>query len=181
MAPLEALVFRPTLAEVQSLTFEQYVERIEPQLARVGICKIVAPAGWTPRAAGYDGVDYVVPRPVRQMATGARGLFRTCLVEEKAMRVAGRGGFAERASAPEVQAPGGPDADVDVRAPRLAPARAQAVRHEWGFRRLDPPRRRCAPPRPVFRARARSCACLLRCATLTRRTRRRWSASFGKR
>jgi hypothetical protein len=117
MAPLEALVFRPTLAEVESMTFEQYVERIEPQLARVGICKIVAPAGWTPRAAGYDGVDYVVPRPVRQMATGARGLFRTCLVEEKALHVAGRGGFAERATAPEAQAPGGPDADVDVRGP----------------------------------------------------------------
>ena len=149
MAPLEALVFRPTLAEVESMTFEQYVERIEPQLARVGICKIVAPAGWTPRAAGYDGVDYVVPRPVRQMATGARGLFRTCLVEEKALHVAGRGGFAERATAPDVQAPGGPDADVDVRGPQQQrPRRTVAprlrgfstARHAWRHARAPAPR-----------------------------------------
>lgn len=117
MAPAsEGLVFYPTLEEVQRLTFEQYIERIEPQLLQVGICKIVAPAGWTPRADGYEGVDYLVPRPVRQLATGARGLFRTCLLEEKPMRVAGRGGFAERALAPEAQAPGGPEADVEVRA-----------------------------------------------------------------
>jgi hypothetical protein len=121
MAPAsEGLVFHPTLEEVQSLTFEQYVERIElgGQLAAVGICKIVAPPGWTPRADGYEGVDFVVPRPVRQLATGARGLFRTCLLEEKAMRVAGRGGFAERATAPEAQPPGGTDADVEVRRAR---------------------------------------------------------------
>jgi jumonji domain-containing protein 2 len=118
----EGLVFHPTLEEVQSMTFEQYVESIEPQLAIVGICKIVAPPGWTPRADGYEGVDFLVPRPVRQLATGARGLFRTCLLEEKAMRVAGRGGFAERATAPEAQPPGGADADVEVRRARAAAA-----------------------------------------------------------
>jgi jumonji domain-containing protein 2 len=113
--PEAGLVFRPTLEELRTTSFEDYVTSIEPQLARVGICKIVAPAGWTPRAAGYSNVDFTVPFPVRQQASGARGLYRTCLMEERALRVAGRGGFAELASAPAAQAPGGPDTDVDVR------------------------------------------------------------------
>jgi len=118
----EGLVFRPSLEELQTTSFEDYVTSIEPQLLRVGICRIVAPVGWTPRAAGYAGVDFAVPHPVRQQASGARGLYRTYLVEERPLRVGGRFGFAELASAPEAQAPGGPDADVDVRGACFAAA-----------------------------------------------------------
>ena len=97
------------------MTFEEYVRSIEPHILRVGIARIVAPPGWTPRARGYSDVDCLVPRPVRQLASGARGLYRTCLLEERPRHVAGRGGFAEGATAADAQAPGGPGADVDVR------------------------------------------------------------------
>ena len=112
----DGLVFRPTLEQVHSMTFEEYVRSIEPQVLRVGIARIVAPPGWTPRARGYSDVDCLVPRPVRQLASGARGLYRTCLLEERPRHVSGRGGFAEGATAADAQAPGGPGADVDVRA-----------------------------------------------------------------
>ena len=97
------------------MTFEEYVRSIEPHILRVGIARIVAPPGWTPRARGYSDVDCLVPRPVRQLASGARGLYRTCLLEERPRHVAGRGGFAEGATAADAQAPGGPGADIDVR------------------------------------------------------------------
>ena len=109
------LVFRPTLEQVLNTSFEDYIRSIEPQVMRVGIARIVAPLGWSPRKHGYGDVDCLVPRPVRQLATGARGLYRTCLVEERPRHVAGRGGFAEGARAEDAQAPGGPEADVDVR------------------------------------------------------------------
>jgi hypothetical protein len=103
------------------MTFEEYVRSIEPQVLRVGIARIVAPPEWTPRARGYSDVDCLVPRPVRQLASGARGLYRTCLLEERPRHVAGRGGFAEGATAADAQAPGGPGADVDVRGCVLCP------------------------------------------------------------
>jgi len=119
--PPRELVFYPTLAEVQSLTFGEYVEKLEREsdLLQVGIARIVAPDGWAPRAS-YEGVDFVVPRPVRQHASGGRGVYRTCLLEERQLSLLGPNGFKEKAEAPEAQAPGGPGADVDVRAP--APA-----------------------------------------------------------
>eukprot|EP00242_Pyramimonas_sp_CCMP2087_P000247 CAMPEP_0198229740 /NCGR_PEP_ID=MMETSP1445-20131203/114280_1 /TAXON_ID=36898 /ORGANISM="Pyramimonas sp., Strain CCMP2087" /LENGTH=830 /DNA_ID=CAMNT_0043910213 /DNA_START=305 /DNA_END=2798 /DNA_ORIENTATION=+ len=67
--------------------FERYVETIEPQFAHVGICKIVPPKAWLPRKAGYDDIDGLIPKPIRQHATGRQGLFRTLLVEGKPMSV----------------------------------------------------------------------------------------------
>lgn len=62
---LECPVFRPTLDEVRSLTFVEYVEKVEPQWLHAGICRIVAPEGWTPRRSGYDDLDHLtLPRYV---------------------------------------------------------------------------------------------------------------------
>lgn len=136
-------MFRPSLAVVQSTSWEDYVTSLEPALRRTGICRVVAPAGWTPRAAGYGGVDLEIPTPVRQACQGAKGLFRAMLMEEPALRLAGRGGFAEQALAPQNQPPGGPGADVDVRASaagggaagraggRTGRARREAVPGRW--------------------------------------------------
>lgn len=56
-------VFRPTLDDVRNLTFAEYVERVEPQWLHVGVCKIVAPVGWTPRRGGYDRLEHItLPR-----------------------------------------------------------------------------------------------------------------------
>ena len=106
---LTAPVFRPTLEHVRNKTFEEYVEEIEPQFADVGVCRIVAPEGWTPRRGGYEDVDFLLPRyvllstskddpdhlltrpphtphrPIRQHATGRQGLYRTLLVENRSM------------------------------------------------------------------------------------------------
>lgn len=123
------LVFRPTLEDLQSTSFEDYVASLEPRgLARVGICRIVAPEGWTPRRRGYGDVDFAVPNPVRQQASGGRGVYRTCLLEERPLRIAGRFGFGEQASRPEMQAPGGPEADVD-----------SLERHFWKHITYQPP------------------------------------------
>ena len=63
MVELECPVFRPTLEDVRSLTFEEYVESIEPQWGPAGVCRIVAPEGWTPRRAGYDDLGgLLLPR-----------------------------------------------------------------------------------------------------------------------
>lgn len=56
----ECPVFRPTLDEVRNLSFAEYVESVEPKWLHVGICKIVAPEGWTPRRAGYDDLDHII-------------------------------------------------------------------------------------------------------------------------
>ena len=60
----ECPVYRPTLEEVQSQTFVQYVESLERKAAfrEAGICKIVAPDGYKPRRRGYEGIDMVLPR-----------------------------------------------------------------------------------------------------------------------
>lgn len=57
---LECPVFRPSLKEVTSMSFDEYVEKVEPKWLHVGICRIVAPEGWTPRRAGYENMDDVV-------------------------------------------------------------------------------------------------------------------------
>ncbi|KAG7667735.1 hypothetical protein Ndes2526B_g01867 [Nannochloris sp. 'desiccata'] len=85
---LECPVFRPTLEQVRNLTFAQYVESVEPKWLHVGICRIVAPEGWTPRRAGYDDLHHLtLPRPIRQHATGRQGLYRTLLVEQRSVNL----------------------------------------------------------------------------------------------
>ena len=46
----------PSLADMHA-PFERYIERVEPACLQYGICKITAPAAWTPRARGYNGED----------------------------------------------------------------------------------------------------------------------------
>ena len=53
----ECPVFRPSMAEMRR-SFESYIEQAGPACIGFGICKITAPAGWTPRAGGYNGVDF---------------------------------------------------------------------------------------------------------------------------
>jgi jumonji domain-containing protein 2 len=84
----EAPVFHPTLHDVNSMTFVEYVERVVEKskaFREAGICRIVAPDGWAPRKTGYNRLNFELPRPIRQHATGRAGLYRTLLVESKAM------------------------------------------------------------------------------------------------
>ncbi|KAL4425515.1 hypothetical protein ABPG75_009531 [Micractinium tetrahymenae] len=118
---LECPVFRPTLAEVHGSSFVEYVEKLERSKAfrEAGICKIVAPDGWAPRRQGYNRLNFDLPRPIRQHATGRQGLYRTLMVEAKKMRLdefremarqalnaapkeAARGGAGERGEGPTV-------------------------------------------------------------------------------
>lgn len=60
---LTAPVFYPTADDIKHSTFEAYVESVEPQWGPVGVCRIVAPEGWSPRRAGYDDLDHItLPR-----------------------------------------------------------------------------------------------------------------------
>ena len=81
-------MFHPTLRDVSG-SFETYIASIEKKFAKAGVCKIIPPKGWTPRKAGYaDDFDYTITRPIKQHATGRRGLYRTLLVEQKPMSLA---------------------------------------------------------------------------------------------
>jgi jumonji domain-containing protein 2 len=84
----EVPVFHPTWRDVNG-SWEAYIESIERRFANVGLAKIIPPKGWTPRKAGYtDDFDFDIARPIRQHATGKRGLYRTLLVEQKPMSLA---------------------------------------------------------------------------------------------
>lgn len=84
----EVPVFHPTLRDISG-SFEAYIESIERRFANVGLAKIIPPKGWTPRKQGYsDDFDFEIPRPIKQHATGKRGLYRTLLVEQKPMSLA---------------------------------------------------------------------------------------------
>lgn len=60
----ECPVYHPTLAEVNGMTFVEYVEKVEKQAAfrEAGICKIVMPDGWAPRKTGYNRLTFDLPR-----------------------------------------------------------------------------------------------------------------------
>ena len=81
---VECPVFHPTLEDMNG-PFEMYMDKIEKRIAKAGIGKIVAPAGWTPRRGGYDDVNVRIERCIKQVATGTRGLYRFLLVEQKPM------------------------------------------------------------------------------------------------
>ena len=51
---------------------------------------VVPPQGWTPRKQGYcpSDIDLQIPHPIRQIATGSRGLYRLLLVSGKPQSVA---------------------------------------------------------------------------------------------
>ncbi len=113
----EVPTFHPTLRDIGG-SFEAYITSIERRFAKyglnsstlfsfpykvpsslalnhwfycpcsVGICKIIAPKGWTPRAAGYENLDHAIPRPIRQHATGRRGVYRMLNEGRRAMSLA---------------------------------------------------------------------------------------------
>jgi hypothetical protein len=60
----ECPVFYPTIHEVNSMSFVEYVERLEKQkgFREAGVCKIVAPDGWAPRRTGYNRLNFELPR-----------------------------------------------------------------------------------------------------------------------
>lgn len=82
----EPPVFYPTMADMRG-SFEKYIESIEEDIEEFGIGRIVPPAGWTPRQEGYDNIDFTVDQPIKQHATGRKGLFRTLLVEQKPLSI----------------------------------------------------------------------------------------------
>lgn len=97
-----APVFYPTLEDMRR-PFEEFIERIEDKIADIGICKIVPPEGWTPRPDGYSGLDdIVIPKPIRQLVTGSKGIFQAVHMEKKSMVLSE---FRELANSPENQPP----------------------------------------------------------------------------
>ena len=86
-------VLRPTMADMRA-PFEEYIERAEPWLRESGIAKIVPPREWSPRRGGYEDLQCTIPCPIRQHATGGRGVFRSMLIECKPLRLRGEAGGA---------------------------------------------------------------------------------------
>lgn len=87
MAPLrqECPVLYPTMEDMMG-GFEAYIEKHEKKIAQAGLVKIVPPAGWQARKAGYpDNLDFTINSPIRQHATGRGGIYRMLYVEQKAM------------------------------------------------------------------------------------------------
>eukprot|EP00898_Chlorokybus_atmophyticus_P004585 jgi/Chlat1/5127/Chrsp33S05029 len=85
---VEAPVFQATWDDVNA-PFEKFIEKIEEEAAPYGICKIIPPAGWTPRKGGYDDSlqDRVIEKPIRQHITGRHGVYSCVLVEGKRLTV----------------------------------------------------------------------------------------------
>jgi jumonji domain-containing protein 2 len=118
---LECPVFHPTLEDLNG-PFELYIEKIEKRIAKAGIAKIVAPAGWTPRRGGYDDVDVRIERCIKQVATGSRGLYRFLLVEQKPMM--SKTDFAPLALAAENQPGTSEPAEIERKYWKNVPLRA---------------------------------------------------------
>lgn len=60
--------------------------------------QVVPPKGWTPRKDGYDDVDLMIPAPIRQVASGNKGLFQQLNIQTKPMTVKE---FAKLANSPK--------------------------------------------------------------------------------
>ena len=134
-------VFHPTLKEMEA-GLEAYVSRIERRAGGAGLAKIVPPKGWTPRKAGYGGGwDVPIQRPIRQHATGTRGLYRTLLIETRPLT--GNGTFKAAALAEEAvlppaeRLPTAAEARADPAA--LGAALAARERRFWRSVTLTPP------------------------------------------
>ena len=84
-------VFYATASDVLDAPFEAYIERIEDVIQEYGACKIVPPEEWSPTSSArvlHDRANaLVIPKPIRQHVNGRAGVFRTMLLEQKAMRV----------------------------------------------------------------------------------------------
>lgn len=87
------------MADMQG-SFEDYIVKCERKLAKAGIGRIVPPPEWTPRKEGYpEDLDFTIERPIRQHATGAKGLYRALYIEQKPMSL--KDDFRTSALAPE--------------------------------------------------------------------------------
>ena len=83
-------VFHPNIEEFAN--FSKYISHIETQGAhKVGICKIVPPKEWIPRAKGYDpeDFDFVIEKPLRQCFSpmGEEGSFQTKCIAKTSMTI----------------------------------------------------------------------------------------------
>ena len=131
----------PPLKDMEA-GLEAYVSRIERKAGAIGLAKIVPPKGWTPRRGGYGGKwDVAIDRPIKQHATGTRGLYRTLLVESRPM--GGNSSFKAAALAEEAALPAGEQLPSPAAA-RADPAALDAVlaareRRFWRSVTLAPP------------------------------------------
>ncbi len=96
--------YYPSMKEMIG-SFERYVESVEAEVSEIGACRITPPAKWKARKAGYDTLpdDLTIDKPIKQHATGRRGLFRTLLIEAKTMNAAKE--FKVMADLPENKVP----------------------------------------------------------------------------
>jgi hypothetical protein len=96
---VEPPVSYPTMADMRG-SFEAYIESIEEDLEEFGIGRIVPPAGWTPRAQGYDDIDFTVNKAITQVRSrgdgrGEEGLPPYHTARTRRLRLeTTRGGFA---------------------------------------------------------------------------------------
>ncbi|KAF6031176.1 KDM4B [Bugula neritina] len=80
------MTFTPTWEEFKD--FNKYISHIESLGAqKAGICKIIPPKEWVPRAQGYDNIDLVIPAPITQVVHGKQGLYTQYNVQKKPITV----------------------------------------------------------------------------------------------
>eukprot|EP00041_Stephanoeca_diplocostata_P031438 m.978570 g.978570 ORF g.978570 m.978570 type:complete len:1102 (-) comp23960_c0_seq4:253-3558(-) len=75
--------FRPTLEEMRD--FSAYVKHMEEQGAhKIGVAKVIPPAEYVARSAGYDDVeDMLIQNSIKQVMAGRGGAFQVLNVEQK--------------------------------------------------------------------------------------------------
>lgn len=49
--------------------------------------KVIPPAEWCPRKAGYDDLDIIIPAPIEQVVQGCQGLYTQYNIQRKALHV----------------------------------------------------------------------------------------------
>ena len=98
-----APIFRPTEQEFRD--FAKFVQGIEPVLAKVGICKVVAPLSWRNQIHLENLDDLRITKPVQQLVTGAQGIYRVMQIEKRAMTVGAFRSLANKQKLVEEDAP----------------------------------------------------------------------------
>ncbi|XP_071452141.1 uncharacterized protein [Hetaerina americana] len=82
------MVFRPKYEEFKD--FSKYVDYMESRGAhKAGLAKVIPPAEWKPRKAGYtdDEMNLSIPAPICQVVTGKQGLYQQINIQKRAMTV----------------------------------------------------------------------------------------------
>lgn len=80
-------VFRPTMEEFKD--FAKYIEHIESKGAhKIGLAKIIPPAEWVPRKAGYGDIGHIKIRsPISQRVEGREGIYTQYNIQYKSMQL----------------------------------------------------------------------------------------------